>query len=287
MPDHKMPRASVQSIGDVDLSYLEYNGDKDTLIFLHATGFLPWLWHPIAREMGPSRRVIAPYFCDHRHTEPEEGGLDWLIIARDFAEFCKGLGIKRPCLIGHSMGATVLTLAAAMFGIDPKGMILIEPIFLPQDFYKMQITVEQHPLASRSIKRRDSWEDSKEASQYLKSKSLFSRWDDEMIDLYIRYGMKPTDTGGLQLTCSPRKEASLFMGGMTYDPWPLIPEVNCPVLVLEGSESENRQIIDLEKASSMFSRGTYRLIRGAGHLIPMEKPHAVTEIIKGFFSGLD
>jgi pimeloyl-ACP methyl ester carboxylesterase len=284
MTENRMPQVLVQDIGDTDLSYLLYEGDGPTLILMHATGFLPWLWHPIARKLSKEWRIVAPYFCDHRESDPEKGGLSWMRIAEDLAIFCTRLGIEKPGLVGHSMGATVLTLAHAAFGIDAEGIVLFEPIFLPQDFYRMTITVDQHPLASRSIKRRDTWRDREEALSYLRSRSLFKSWDDEMLSLYLEYGFREGDAGGLTLACSPRREASLFMGGNHFDPWPLLPEVSCPALVIEGSESENRAFIDLRKATSLIPGGKYILMEGAGHLIPMEQPQQVTRIIREFFS---
>lgn len=283
--DHE-PRILSQDIGDIDLSYLLYEGDGPTLVLLHATGFLPWLWHPIARELSPKWRVIAPYFCDHRESDPEKGGLNWLTIAQDLAGLCRALNLERPAMAGHSMGATVITIAEACYGLDARGLVLFEPIFLPEDFYKMQITVDLHPLASKSIRRKDTWNDTDEAHAYLRSKAMFRNWDEEMLDLYVEYGMKRLDAGGLQLACSPLREASLFMGGMQYDPWPLLPKVTCPSLILEGELSENRAYIDLKKATSMFPQGTYRLISGAGHLIPQEKPRESLGIIRDFFSNL-
>ncbi|MGD0821624.1 MAG: alpha/beta hydrolase [Desulfomonilia bacterium] len=286
MVKNQMPKVLLQDIGDVDLSYLLYEGDGPTIVLMHATGFLPWLWHPIARELAPRWRVIAPYFCDHRDSDPEKGGLNWLTIAQDLATFCKRLGLDRPAMAGHSMGATVITLANAAFDLDARGLILIEPIFLPEDFYKAQITIDLHPLASKAIRRRDTWSDTDEAHAYLRSKPMFKNWDSEMLDLYVEYGMKNLDAGGLQLACSPKREASLFMGGMQYDPWPLLPKVTCPTLILEGEESENRAFIDLKKAASTFKQATYRMVNGAGHLIPQEKPAETIEIIRDFFGPL-
>lgn len=286
MLKNRMPKVLLQDIGDVDLSYLLYEGDGPTIVLMHATGFLPWLWHPIARELAPRWRVIAPYFCDHRDSDPEKGGLNWLTIAQDLANFCKRLGLDRPAMAGHSMGATVITLANAAFDLDARGLILFEPIFLPEDFYKAQITIDLHPLASKAIRRRDTWSDTVEAHAYLRSKPMFKNWDNEMLDLYVEYGMKNLDAGGLQLACSPKREASLFMGGMQYDPWPLLPKVTCPTLILEGEESENRAFIDLKKAASTFKQATYRMVNGAGHLIPQEKPTETIEIIRDFFGPL-
>ena len=281
--DARLPQVKTQDIGDAALTYLDYDGQGPTLVMLHATGFLPWLWHPIARALSPAYRVIAPYFCDHRESDPEKGGLDWMILARDFAAFCERLNIQAPYLVGHSMGATVLTIAAAQYGLAPAGMVLIEPIFLPQDFYRTRIQVQDHPLASKSINRRNHWQDETEALTYLQSRPLFKKWDAEVLSLYVRYGMKEKAPSGLELTCSPKKEAALFMGGVQYDPWPLLPQVPCPILVLEGEHSENRSFIDLKKAVSLFPHATYRLIRDVAHLIPMEKPLMITAIIREFF----
>lgn len=278
-----LPEIVPIEIDGAVLQYLYYKGKGPVVVMMHATGFLPWMWHPIARELTDSFSLIAPYFCDHRILEPEDGGISWMLLANDLCRLCEKLGIDRPYLIGHSMGATIMTLADATHGSMARKMILIEPIFLPVDFYKTRITVDQHPLASKSIKRRNGWKDNKEVREYLRSRNLFKNWDDEMLDIYIQYGMKESENGGMQLACAPRREASLFMGGMQYNPWPLLSKVRCPVLVIEGEESDNRGFIDLKKAASLFQDGRYLMVPHAGHLIPMEKPVEVLSIIRDFF----
>jgi pimeloyl-ACP methyl ester carboxylesterase len=52
---------------------------------------------------------------------------------------------------------------------------------------------------------------------------------------------------------------------------------------VEGETSDNRSYIDLKKAASSFSSGSYTEVKGAGHLVPMEKPKEVIEIFKNFF----
>lgn len=278
------PEIRSIDLGEAAIEFLDYGGSGPALIMMHATGFLPWLWHPIARDLRDRYRVLAPYFCDHRPTEPETGGLRWRILADDLCLFCAALNLKNPNLVGHSMGATVMTLANASHGPLAARMILIEPIFLPSDFYSMNITVDQHPLAAKSIKRRNSWSDLDEAREYLQARPLFSRWDPEMLEIYLRFGMVPGETGGLRLACSPRREAALFMGSVHEDPWPSIPAITTPTLVIEGGESDNRAFIDLKRAAALFPRGEYRCVEGAGHLIPMEKPREIAQIIKEYLN---
>jgi pimeloyl-ACP methyl ester carboxylesterase len=276
------PQNRFHDIGDASVQYLAYENSGPTIILLHATGFSPWLWHPIATRLAETYNVIAPYFCDHRETDPEKGGLSWMQLADDLCRLCDGLKLEQPFLVGHSMGATVVTIAEAVHGPKAAGLILFEPIFLPQEFYGIPLLVEDHPLARLSIKRRNFWENAAAAKKYLKKRPLFEKWDNAILDLYIQHGMTDSSAGGLELTCAPLREAALFMGGMPYDPWPMLPQIECPVSIIEGGQSQNRRFMHLEEAVGLFRQGTYQLIEGAGHLIPMERPSETYQIITAF-----
>ncbi len=211
--------------------------------------------------------------------------MGWKTLAEDLALFCERLHLEKPFLVGHSMGATVAVIANALCGIPTAGMVLIEPIIVPSELYRIQISVEQHPLASKSIRRTNFWQNRDEAMAYLHSRSLFQNWDEEMLELYLRYGMSGDD-GGLRLTCSPQRETALFMGGMQYDPWPLLSRISSPVLILEGEKSDHRRFIDLDQIRSLIPDCAYHLVGGAGHLIPMEQPVEVTRLVREFFGSL-
>lgn len=274
----------LQDVGDAELPYLFFAGEADApqMLFVHATGFLPWLWQPVIEEFAPPNNVWAPFICDYRSCNPEEGGLSWDVIARDLSTFCRSQQISEPLIIGHSMGATVSAIAAAAYGLQPRGLILIEPIFLPDQFYKMKPDIKNHPLASKSIKRTNSWKDENEAWSYLKSKALFASWDERVLRIYHKYGMQEKEVGSLQLTCTPESEAAMFMGGWDINPWPLLAKITCPVLVVEGEVTENKGLVDIQRAVSLFPRGKYQSVAGAGHLIPMQKPKETAEMIKEF-----
>ena len=87
-----------QNIGNTELSYLLYEGEGPPLIFLHATGFRHWLWHPLARELASAYRIIVPSFCEHRETDPESGGLSWTTLAEDTVRLCSALRLKNLSL---------------------------------------------------------------------------------------------------------------------------------------------------------------------------------------------
>lgn len=280
------PLLRTASVGDALLPYLLYEGQGPPLLLLHATGFSAWLWHPVARELSREYRVVAPFLCNHRQADPEAGGLDWIVLAGDVVRLCKGLGIANPFLVGHSMGATLLVMAQARFGLPAAGMVLIEPILLPPEAYGTPLRVADHPLAARAIRRTNFWRDRSEALAHLRSRPLFQGWDEEALELYLEHGLVEDERGGLRLACPPRQEAALFLGGMHVDPWPLLAKVKSPVLVLAGGESENKGFIDLAKVRDGLPAAELDCLDGAGHLIPMERPGETARRIGDFFRRL-
>ena len=287
--NHNIHGFLIQNIGDADIPYLLYNGPDEhaqNVILLHATGFPPQLWHPVAVKLSQAYRVIALLYCDHREADSKTEAVNWMTLANDLAQICRKLNIEKPFVAGHSMGATVAALSEAACGLDAAALVLIEPIFLIPELYHIPFTVYDHPFASKSIKRIDYWRDEVELRQYLKSRTLFQRWDSDILELYIKYGFKKDQEGGMRLVCSPQREAELFMGGMKYDPWSLFPQIHCPVLVLEGENSENRIYAALEKACSLMPQGSYLRTVDAGHLIPMEKPNEMADIIMDYIQGI-
>lgn len=283
----EIPALKYQDVGGAELPYLYYPGGEKKILFCHATGFLPWLWHPIIKQFAPQYSVWAPYVCNYRSCDPHAGGLSWGVVAEDLAAFCRAQGIENHLQVGHSMGATVSAIAASAFDVKPRGMILIEPIFLPEAFYDMTPSVKDHPLASKSIKRLNYWPNEEEAMSYLKSRSFFSNWDAEVLSLYKQFGMEKMEAGDMRLACTPESEAAMFMGGWCCNPWPLLPKIECPALIIEGEKSPNVSLVDIRRAVSLLPQGRYGSVADAGHLIPMEQPGTITAIIQDFMAKLN
>src|SRR5208337_2257477 len=81
--EKEIPELKMQDVGGAELPYLYYEGEAPQILFAHATGFLPWLWHPIIEEIVTPNQAWVPYICNYRECDPEKGGLAWGIIAED------------------------------------------------------------------------------------------------------------------------------------------------------------------------------------------------------------
>lgn len=275
----EIPQFLSVFIGDSELQYLFYDGVGPTIILVHATGFNSLQWHPIARELAGQYKIVVPSFCDPRDTKPEKGGVRWQVLANDMVSLCRHLEIEKPFMVGHSMGGSICILAHGIAPDMAEKMLLIEPVVLPDYLYKGKITIDRHPLAGKVMRRRNKWKDYHEVESYLRSKQLFRNWDDEMLKIYLDYGFSENLQGEIELTCSPRAEAAILMGSLDMNPWPLLPQIKCPVFILQGEKSDRSQL-NQPKIAAKFPNGKHRLIPNAGHLIPMEKPKLIIEIIR-------
>jgi hypothetical protein len=72
--NRKTPVEKTCNIGDTEIKYLHYPCDGPDLLLLHATGFLPWVWHPVAEKLSEKFNIIAPYSAITGF-RTEDGGL--------------------------------------------------------------------------------------------------------------------------------------------------------------------------------------------------------------------
>ena len=135
------------------------------------------------------------------------------------AEGLRGGADVRLIGVGHSMGASVLLLAA--LADDPKrrllldSLVLFEPVVLPGDASESVVA----SLAEVTLRRKKRWKTRDEVRSYLSSKPLFKAWAKPSFDAYVTGGFRnrcPGSVPGLtrfvELKCSPKVEAKIYEG---------------------------------------------------------------------------
>jgi len=135
--------------------------------------------------------------------------------------------------------------------------------------------------ARRARARRSHWADRHEMYAYLQSKSLFRRFHESFLRSYVTYGAKPAKEGGVELLCPPEAEARIFEN-YPLDIWFQVRRLQTLSLIIRGEYSDVLVPRTVERfCADATNAGSY-LIKGAGHLIPMEQPDALIAVIEGF-----
>jgi pimeloyl-ACP methyl ester carboxylesterase len=93
---------------------LEWPGDEPAAVLLHGLTAVAEVWGPtVSRMVGTHPRCLAPDQRGHGHSPKPASGYAIGSYVRDVLAMVEALGLDRPHLVGHSMGARVAIVAAA------------------------------------------------------------------------------------------------------------------------------------------------------------------------------
>ncbi len=85
-----------------------------TYVLLHGIAATGMAWMPVARILSAAgHRVHALDFRGHGQSDRPEAGYDLPTFAADLLGTIDGLGLDRPIVVGHSLGAAVILAALA------------------------------------------------------------------------------------------------------------------------------------------------------------------------------
>lgn len=114
----------VESNG-ITLHYTRTGGDKAPLVLAHGFSDDGLCWTAVAEALEADYDVIMVDARGHGRSAAPAGGYGSREMGDDLAGAIAALGLQRPAILGHSMGAA-LTLALAGAHPDVPGKILLE-----------------------------------------------------------------------------------------------------------------------------------------------------------------
>jgi pimeloyl-ACP methyl ester carboxylesterase len=277
------------------------------LHFLHANGYPPESYRAFLSQFTAEHQVVASYL---RPLWPEERFrpfLDWTLFRDDLLRFFDSLG-GRPLLprstwmkeravigMGHSIGGTVTLMAALQRPELFRALVLIEPVIFPprvsfwlEKLNWLGLLQRVHPLIRRTRRRRRVFASKQEMFANYRGKAVFSRLSDRVLRDYVDGLAAPTGDGRVELAYPPEWEAEIYNTGGVYDRqlWKRLPELDLPVLVIRGKETNtlSRRAVTLLKDS--LSDVLIRELAEIGHLAPLERPEQVARAVQDFLDAV-
>lgn len=230
------------------------------------------------RAAGRAWPATAWDFPAHGGSYLPDPPFDWWDFAGDVLSVVE----DGPAVgVGHSCGGASLAMAEVLSPGTFAGLVLVEPIVFPPPFGR----VEDVGLAERAERRRECFSSPEEAREHLASRETFAHWDARALDGYLRGGFGEGPDGWC-LRCPPWAEAEVYRGAGAHGAWDRLGEVEPPVLLLAGELSESHPSAFLEELAGRFRRAETVVVPGAGHLLPMERPDRVAELVGDFVEGL-
>ncbi|KAF8230932.1 alpha/beta-hydrolase [Tricholoma matsutake] len=300
---------------------LSHNPYALTLILLHATSFHKETWEPslehlfkLSSQPGSVVKIREAWALDcPNHGASSQLNEDALMRPEFYNNFTchkyaqavhhfisagpsHGAQVdfrKRNLVgIGHSLGGNAMLILQYLEPIIPfSSLIIVEPMISPAG--------PQHLKNLRSIlvkgayERRDVWPDRKLAMKTLKRRALTKKWDPRILDLFVKYAIKPhpsstyveTPYNGVTLACSRDQEAAMYRDA----DGPVAPVqdlnkvcANRPVHLVFGTVHDfipARVQAPLLDPQSRPRYASVAKLEGVGHLVPQEAPDRLGSVL--------
>ena len=117
--------AEQQLVGSLE-THVEVVGEGVPVVLLHGLGLSGALWNRVRDAFGPGYQLIVPDLRaagDTREIEHEELSLErW---ADDLVGLFAALGVERPVIVGHSLGASIALKVALEHPEHVRALVLI------------------------------------------------------------------------------------------------------------------------------------------------------------------
>jgi len=262
-------------VGKIWINYVE-KGRGKTIVLIHGwnnnwIGFVP-----VAKFLVKKYRVIIPDLPGYG----DSGRLkkyNCKIEAFYLKKFVDKLKIKRPMLAGHSMGTLVLGMFCKRYPIRAGKIILIGSVFRKKnDSTKTKLWTNFFEFVSKR-ERVES------GVKKMVDKKSYSYLTAKYINMY-KFNKKIIDEFGTKGKEKMDKKAYSQMGveiGRIKE-GDLIAKNKIPILLIFGKYDK---ICNCKTAKEVLAgRGKYEFweIDKAGHVVTVEKPQKVAEVIERF-----
>lgn len=255
------------TLNGMKLHYYRTGGSKPPFLLLHGAGDSGLCWTPIAEALAKDYDVIMPDAQGHGLSDRLDKDFNYKSHAGNAAEFIKQLGINKPVIMGHSMGAGTTVQLAVDYDDLCQAIILEDPGWMPP------------PPPGQVTEMEKQREGLKEYMIGLSKKTL-----PELIEecrrtnpLWPETEIKPWAESKIQF--DPELFSHMVLDPRSYKE--LVPRINCPTLLLIAETSPvfnvaqpglvSREVAEDAAKLWKFSRPfKWVKIKGAGHNIRRE-----------------
>ncbi|MEN8164254.1 MAG: alpha/beta hydrolase [Acidobacteriota bacterium] len=260
------------------------------MVFAHANGFPVKSYKPLLDPLNESFQIAG------WEARPLVQGTDPRNISgwRDLAEDLR-LGIEdrfsSPVIgTGHSLGGVLHLMTAVANPELYRALVLLDPVIFTGArsviWGQMKRWGRAHrlPLMAGALRRRDAWPDRETVRRSWAGKPAFEGWTDAAFDAYLEAGLEE-DSGskGVRLRYPKAWEARIFEVS-PHDVWPEISKLQVPVLVLVGEHSDTFTAGAARRFERKAPDGVCRIVKGTGHMLPMQRPEVVAQKIKDWLA---
>ena len=264
-------------VNGLRLHYTRTGGAKPPLVLVHGFSDDGSCWNPLAEHFEDDYDVIMPDARGHGFSEAPERGYSPLDQVGDLQGIITALGLHKPLILGHSMGA-VTTLALAGLYPDVPGAILLEdpPAWwtssgLPKPSTPEQLAKTRESFIARKSQTREALIANEHRANPTWSDAELGPWADS------------------KLRMSPNVVGLFEPSVVTSVDWAaVLPHISCPALLITADVARSA-IVSAEAATALKNivpQLEVAHIADAGHCIHRDQLEVYMGAVRAFLAKL-
>ena len=237
---------------------------EPALVFLHYWGGTSRTWRMVIAELEGQFKTVAHDARGWGKSDKASAGYKMADLVDEALSLVKALGIKQYVLVGHSMGGKVAQLAASRRPEGLLGLILVAPA---------QPTPRRNPEDMREGQLH-AYDNRENVLKTIGNGRLTARpLSPEVLEQIVEDSM----SGSREATMAYPMESIL------EDVSPEVANINVPTVLLAG-EFDQVDSIERHKTEVLayLSNAEFKIIKGSGHLIPIDEPVQLAKEIASF-----
>ncbi|MBK8900744.1 MAG: alpha/beta fold hydrolase [Anaerolineaceae bacterium] len=232
---------------------------RQTLVLIHGAGSSHLTW-PSALRRLPQTAVYALDLAGHGRSAPS-GRQTTADYAQDVIQFIEALELEDVVILGHSMGGAIAQQIALA---PPPGVVAL---VLLGTGARLRVA----PAFTEGIQ------------------ADFSATVDLLNQFY--WGALPNPdllaaNRRSMLACAPQVMLADFLACDSFDLRDRLSEISLPALVVSGGQDQMTPAKFGQFLAEQLPRAEFALIEEAGHMMMLEFPERVAELVQGFLAKL-
>ncbi|HWE97759.1 MAG TPA: alpha/beta fold hydrolase [Tepidisphaeraceae bacterium] len=260
----------MQTVNGVTLSYTD-QGNRQALVLLHAFPVDSRMWAAQISDLAPRCRVIAPDFRGFGQSPPA-GPFTIPSLVDDVHALLTALGALPCVLAGTSMGGYVALNFARKYPTDLRGLVLV-------DTKAEADNPEQRENRNKMI----------EVARTMGAKAVADAMSGKMLSPET-FDHRPETVQALRAMMEACPVETIVHALTALRDRPdmsdALPSVCVPTLILVGEEDAITPLAVAQSMQRQIPRAELKIVRGAGHMSPMEQPEQVNQALANFVAGL-
>lgn len=271
-------------------------GDEPVILLLHGLASNARIWELTAPRLAAQGwRVVAPDLRGHGQTDKPETGYDFDSYRADLTALLGALEVRRPVLVGHSWGASLVEDYAAHFPVgplSPRGIVLVDGGVIQLDqtpgasWESVRDRLTPPRLAGMALADflewienwNGSWKPDEQAQQIILAN--FEIDDDERISPHLRF----------------ENHMQIVRAMWEFKTYQVMERLVCPVLAVpaqpeaaksgESDESYQLKREGINRASEILRDFRVSWVANSVHDIPLQHPDKLARLLLDFVRDL-